>query len=99
MDDYDYRGYSISETPDGTYIIDDFEFPTFCEAIEWVDDMVKESTEPQKPKLHNYLFFYIDNATDQSFEAKVLAYNLEEAKKLLRQNYDVYSIVDYDILD
>jgi len=98
MNEYFYKGYTIVETEDGYYQIDRFEFPSYDEATEWVDSM-EETPEYKAPKLHTYLFFYIDNATDQAFQAKVVAQDLQDAKCLLRDNYDVYMITDYDILD
>ena len=100
MNEYDYKGYTIIETSDGYYQIGDFEFPSLDDAMDWVDDMETDTPAPAKePKLHTYLFFYVDRATDAAFEAKVVAKDLSEAKKILRQNYDVYSIADYYVLD
>ena len=98
MNEYFYRGYNIVETKDGYYRVGDFEFPSYDEAIEWVDDVMAEQA-PVKSKLHTFLFFYVDNATDQAFQAKVVAKDLQEAKSILKDNYDVYMITDYDVLD
>lgn len=98
MEEYFYKGYTIVETEDGYYQVDQFEFPSYDEATEWIDDM-EETPAYTEPRLHTYLFFYVDKGTDQAFEAKVLAHDLTEAKRILRQNYDVYTIADYDILD
>ena len=98
MNEYFYMGYNIVETEDGYYQVGDFEFPSYDEAIEWIDDVMAEPA-PVKSKLHTYLFFYVDKATDQAFQATVKAQNLQEAKSLLRDAYDVYMITDYDILD
>lgn len=100
MEEYEYKGYIITETPDGYYQTENFEFTSLDDAMGWVDEMTSEDENIiNNPKPHTYLFFYIDRATDQAFEAKVIAEDLATAKKILRQNYDVYMITDYDILD
>jgi len=100
MDDFDYKGYIISSADDGNYLVAGIEFPSLDEAMDWVDDAVDSGeTDLPEPRLHTYLLFYIDNATDRAFEAKVVAKTLSEAKSILRQNYDVYAITDYTILD
>lgn len=100
MDDFDYKGYIISLGDDGNYWVAGIEFPSLGEAMAWVDAEVdSHDVEPPKSQMHTYLLFYVDNATDRAFEAKVTAKTLQEAKAILRQEYDVYMITDYTVLD
>jgi hypothetical protein len=50
-------------------------------------------------ELKTYIFFYVDDYTDRSFEAYIEAHNYQEAEKKLRREYDVYHIISWDILD
>lgn len=102
MDSIDYRGYEIFETQEGYYTIGDIEFYSIDEAMDWVDeqeDYIPEPKQPEPLKLHKYIFFYVDKATDRSFEAVIEAYNYKEAEQKLRSQYDVYSIADWYQID
>lgn len=87
-----YDGYIIIENDDGYYQIGNVEFPTYDEALEWVDSE-KQDFEPST-KLHTYIFYYIDNYTDSCYSEEVIARSRYEAEILLRRNNDVYHIVD-----
>lgn len=101
MENYFYKGYLIEETSDGYYLIEQYEFPSLDEAMDWVDEMSASApiAKPKKSEVHTYLLFYVDNATDRAFEAEVRAGSLQEAEAILRQEYDVYMITDYTVLD
>jgi hypothetical protein len=107
MENYFYKGYLIEETSDGYYLIEQdisgeqYEFPSLDEAMDWVDEMPASApiAKPKKSEVHTYLLFYVDNATDRAFEAEVRARSLQEAEAILRQEYDVYMITDYTVLD
>ena len=100
MEDYiDYRGYKIYETPDGYYTVGDIEFYSVDEAMDWVDEEEDYVPPPKPKKLHKYIFFYVDRATDCSFEVVIDAYSYEEAEKKLYRDYDVYSIADWYKID
>ena len=101
MDSIDYKGYEIFETLDGYYTIGDIEFYSIDEAMDWVDDQEDYvAPAPVKPtiaapeRIHTYHFFYVDRATDRSFNVLIEAKNYKEAEKKLRREYDVYRIAD-----
>ncbi len=98
MGEYYYKGYLIQEDANGYFYIDDVEFPSMAEAMDWIDETETRPVKSQ-PVMHTYLFFYVDKATDLSFQAKIVAKNYQEAKKLLYEDYDVYHIAGYEILD
>ena len=98
MDGFYYKDYWIESDEAGYYHIGFIEFPSVDEAMDWVD--AKESYEAKRrPVMHTYLFFYVDKATDQSYQARIQAENYKEAEKILYQDYDVYHIAGYDVLD
>lgn len=100
MDSIDYRGYEIFNTPDGYYTVEDIEFCSVDEAMDWIDeqeDYVPEIPQPHiaaPERIHTYHFFYVDRATDRSFNVLIEAKNYKEAEKKLRREYDVYRIAD-----
>ena len=101
MNSIDYKGYEIFETPDGYYTIGDIEFYSIDEAMDWVDDQedydTQESLQPPlvtPERIHTYHFFYVDRATDRSFNVLIEAKNYKEAEKKLCRGYDVYRITD-----
>ena len=105
MEEYEYKGFTLYEDEFGCFWLDDpasgtkYEFESYDNACDWID-MTLAAEAPTEPKqLHTYQVFYIDDATDQGFEAHVTAYSLDEALRKVYEEYDVYQIVDYDILD
>lgn len=99
MEEYEYRGYTIIENSDGYFEVADLEFPSIDEAMDWVDEQEDYIPEPNPSELHKYVFFYIDQATDMSFEVMIEAANYKNAEKKLRREYDVYSIADWYRVD
>ena len=92
MNEYEYGGYIIKETPEG-YFIGDFEFPSFEEATEWVDMM----NEPEP--MHAYLLFYVtvDGYSDRE---NIRAHSKADAlNKLLAMHSDIDSVKDIMQLD
>ena len=98
MNEYDYKGYVITENYDGYYVIGEYEFTSLDEAMDWVDDLEPTENIPAEPKLNTYQFFFIDDGTDRSFDAYIEARSYEEAERKLRRNYDVYQITDWYLL-
>ena len=98
MEEYEYNGAIIYETPDGTYLIDDVEFPSLDEASDWWDEQ-NDVYESDPPKTHKYVIFYIDYATDMSFEVCIEAPSYREAEKILRREYDVYAVTDWYVIE
>lgn len=52
---YEYNGYTIVETDDGVWV-DDMEFVSYAEAVEWIDAQSKHS---DTQVLHTYRVFFI----------------------------------------
>lgn len=98
MEEYEYNGAIITETFDGNYAIGDVEFPTLDEAIDWWDEQ-NDVYESEPPKKNKYVIFYIDNATDLSFEVCIEATSYKEAEKILRREYDVYAVTDWYVVE
>lgn len=94
MEEYEYNGCIISENLDGNYEIEGYEFPTLDEAVDWLDEQ-SDLAEPEDTKLHKYVIFYIDKATDMSFEVCIEATNYKEAERILRKEYDVFAVTDW----
>ena len=95
MEEYEYRGYTIIENSDGYFEVAHYEFPSMEEAMDWVDEQEDYVPEVHSPEMHKYIFFYVDKATDRCFEALIEADNYKNAEKILRAEYDVYSIADW----
>lgn len=92
-----YKGYEIIGLEDGDFIVGDNRFPTYDEAMEWIDSNCEES-ETSMPIPHQYKMFYVDGATDRCLETIITASSYREAKKLLIKDYDVYRIIAYDLI-
>lgn len=100
MEGFEYKGYIITLSDGGNFQVDDLEFPTFDEAMDWIDSLEDSPATPlAHNQLHTYLFFFVDNATDRSEQACIKAKNYNDAVDILYANYDVYHIADYDVLD
>ena len=99
MESIDYRGHEIFITPEDYYDVGDIEFSSLDEAMDWIDEQEDYVPEPKSPKMHKYIFFYVDRATDRSFEEVIEAHNPKEAEKKLRQECDVYHIADWYKID
>ena len=98
FDDFDYRGYGINEVDD-CFQVGRIQFESFDAALDWIDDELDYLPEPAPPKLHKYIIFYVDRATDRCFEAVIDGYTYNEAEATLRKEYDVYSIADWYKID
>lgn len=100
MEGFDYKGYIITISDSGNFQVDDLEFPTFDEAMDWIDSMEDSPATPiTHNQLHTYLFFFVDNATDRSERAYIKAKNYNDAVDILYADYDVYQIADSMVLD
>ena len=93
MEEFDYKGYTIEQTTDGYFVIGQYAFYSLDEAMDWIDE--QDEVMPTAKKNHKYLFFYVDNATDRSFEVMISAPTYQEAKNKLLLEYDVYHIADW----
>lgn len=98
MQEYDYKGYVITETQEGYYLVGDYEFVSYDEAADWIDDQ-EELIEVQPRKLHTYMFYYVDYDLDRCVEEPVSAYSESEAELKLRRDYNVETILDCYVID
>ncbi len=95
-----YKGYTI-ENHNGLYQIwkytadgDEFiagDFSSIDEAEEWIEAQAEPKAQPvakEKPKLHEYDVYYIDNQTDRTcVEHHVFAKSEDDAKRQVKQMY------------
>lgn len=104
MTSYDYKGYTISETSDGYYQVGEYEFPSFDEAMDWIDEDIQETCEALPPyderfseperTMHKYLIYFAEYGLDQGSMMPVDAYSEAEAESWLRRHFDVDYITD-----
>lgn len=101
MEDFEYNGFIITETDDGYFQTEGVEFLSVEDAMDWIDSLLADAeiTKSAPQKLHTYLIFYVDNATDQAFETKIKARTWAEAQEILYEEYDVYMVTDFTVLD
>lgn len=101
MEDFEYNGFIITETDDGYFQTEGVEFPSVEDAMDWIDSLLADAeiTKSAPQKLHTYQIFYVDNATDRAFETKIKARTWAEAQEILYEEYDVYMVTDFTVLD
>lgn len=104
MEEYEYRGYTISQTRDGYFEITvgntTYEFPSYDEAADWVDQEIADPTPKYSAKLHTYHIFYVTDSYYQGYDAYVQAYNIGDAIGRLEQaNPDLAYITDWFDVD
>ena len=106
---YEYRGFEI-RCPDlsNHCTVENYhtgfsaDFETFDAACEWIDEQLDDDEEVEEGdngKVHTYLFFYVDDDTDRSERAYIKARNYDEAVDILYDEYSVYQVADYTMLD
>lgn len=98
MNEYDYNGYTITETPDGYYRVGDYEFPTYDEALDWIDSN-DEVPDMDTKRRHTFVFYYVDYDLDRCVEEPIVAYSEAEAELKLRREYNVETILDCYVID
>ena len=96
---YDYRGYVITEMPDGYFIVNDTEFYSFDDACNWVDELLDYApltTDPNPvPELHLYHIFYVTKSYDCGYDEYIQAYSEDEAIRYLKRKHrDIAYIAD-----
>ena len=100
MTSYDYKGYTISETSDGYYQVGEYEFPSFDEAMDWIDEDIQDDTDDislynEEPiQKHKYLIYFAERGLDQGSMIPVDAYSEDDAVAWLRRHFDVAYITD-----
>lgn len=99
MEEYDYRGYIISQTPTGYFeiIVDDttYEFTSYDEAADWVDQEIADPTPKYSAKLHIYHIFYVTSDYHRGYDSYIIAYSEADAiEQLQRANPDLAYITD-----
>jgi hypothetical protein len=99
MNEYDYRGYVITEVPEGYYIVHGATFPSYDEACDWIDDELDYpslSTKPIViPELRTYHISYVTKSYDRGYDEYIQAYSEEEAIKHLKHwHRDIAYIAD-----
>ena len=99
MAEYDYNGYTIVETPEGYYRVGDYEFTSYDEAADWIDEESAEPESEEQSTLHTYAFYYVDYDLDRCIEELVSAYSQADAELKLRRDYNVETILDCYLVD
>ena len=95
MDEYDYRGYTITEDA-GYFYIGDREFYSIDDAMDWVDDMLTEDEYGYiVPTLNVYHIHYVTKSYDRGYDEFVEAQTEEDAiRKLRHWHRDIAYIAD-----
>ena len=99
MNEYDYRGYVITEVPEGYFIVSGATFSSYDEACDWIDeelDYPPLTTDPNPvPELHTYHIYYVTKGYDRGYDEYIQAYSEKEAIKYLkRMHRDIAYIAD-----
>jgi len=93
MNEYEYGGYIITETPEGYFVIGAFEFPSYEEATDWVDQM----NEPEP--IHTYQIFYVTDDGYSDREIISAPSRADALNKLLAMYSDIDYVTDIIQLD
>ena len=93
MEEYDYKGYTITED-NGYFYVGDNEFYSLDDAMDWIDDTVEEVDDtPSVP--YTYHIYYVTKDYNRGYDDFIEAYNEEEAiRKLKRMHRDIAYIAD-----
>lgn len=92
MNEYDYKGYTITEI-DGYYYIDEYSFYSMDEAMDFIDSLVEDVSAV--PELRTYHIYYVTNDYNCGYDDFIDAYSEDEAiKKLYRRHKDIAYIAD-----
>lgn len=59
MDEYEYKGHIITETEDGYWQVGQYEFPSYDEALDWIDSE-EELPEVSDSRTFVYRVHYVD---------------------------------------
>lgn len=100
--EYDYRGYTITETPEGYFEINGYEFESYDDACDYVDDLLDAHRPNQNvvPELHLYHIFYVPKSLNCGYDEYIHAYSPDEARaKLKAMHKDIAYIADMYELD
>ena len=93
----------ITEMPYGYYVVHGFEFTSYDEACDWVDDQLDEplTTNPNPvPELHLYHIFYVTRGYERGYDEYIYAYTEKEALRYLKRAHrDIAYIADISIVD
>ena len=94
MNEYDYRGYVIVETPEGYYEVEyrdsTYEFTSYDEAADWIDRLCNNAEVDDyedvaaEPELRNYYISYVPIGASHAYDDFIQAYSREEAIQLLK---------------
>lgn len=91
MNEYDYKGYIITENLAGNYEVNGCEFPSLDEAMDWVDD-IKSTEEPAEQHIY-YVSYLIDKGNSHS-EDYIWAYDSRDAiRRIKMQNPDLHRVL------
>ena len=81
----EYKGYTITETEDGYWQVDQYEFPTYEEALDWIDSM-EDTPRFGAPKLHTYQVSYVTKKGYSDYDI-VKAYTKSGAQDAVAEKY------------
>lgn len=96
MNYYDYRGYIVAELPQGYYMVEGYQFASYDEACDWIDEILSEpNVDNNAPELHLYHIYYVTKSYDCGYDEFIQAYSEKEALKYLkRMHRDIAYIAD-----
>ena len=100
--EYNYRGYIITESDEGYYEISGYEFESYDDACDYIDELL-DAHRPNNnvvPELHLYHIFYVPRSMNRAYDEHIQAYSEQDAVAYLkRMHKDIAYIADIYELD
>ena len=89
--EFDYKGYVITENFVGNYEVNGYEFPTIEEAMDWIDDL--DTTEESEGPYMYYVSYLVANG-NRHYDEYLWAYDKQDAiNQVKSDNPDLYRLL------
>lgn len=91
MNEYDYKGYIITENSDGYFEISGQEFVSLDEAMDWIDD---QASAEESADLHIFYVSYLIDNGNRHYDEYIWAYDNQDAiRRVKSENPDLTRIL------
>lgn len=85
---WDYNGHTICLDSEGYFVIDNrMQVLSYDEAIEYIDEVARNTDLPEYDEIHTYTIYFVDRNTDRKASVDVTATNADEAMKWVKRCY------------